>query len=125
MKKLKNGSRVTIKRNGINSGCPEGEAIIVEDNGSLYTVIMNNNRLRYSAYYAEVNLKSNTAEELQKEIETRLAEIATLEGQLKWMSETGSKVFDPEDFKIWYILEVFENASSRKEKVQAIKELLK
>ncbi len=93
---------------------------------------MNGDPLGMYCTNSEVELVAQTAEELTKKADSvrnvikKYHELLSqVEAQIEWMTETKAETFDPETYRIYKILGMFEQANVPKEqKVKMLKSLL-
>ena len=125
--KFKVGDRVVIK-----SGVLCGDQFILSrvDNSdnTLKFWLDDESKTTESSWhkFSDVEHIAETEEYLTKEKQKLTDQIKLIDAKIQWMKESGSDVYDGNQFRVWQILTLADDKSiSKLEKVKAISELIK
>jgi|SRR5688572_11519907 len=79
----------------------------------------------YVIYLDQFNPFSLTKDELEKSRDSLMTEVSEVNTKLNWMTETGNKEYDEDEFKAWGVLGIIDSSDSKINKAKAIAKLIK
>lgn len=126
------GKTFKVTHLGNSAGLPKGETFVcsaVSYGATTYLYYDNWNAGIQHTHCEEVDLSKEALEQqiakYEENIDNIKLKISETKSKIKFMVENKLKSFDAEQWKVYRVLEVVENSSTKLEKAKAIAELIK